>query len=86
MGRVLIRSFDGDDMRVARQVVHDANLSADVVDVLLGDKLAFGDGFASEFMTGGGLDTEAGGAELALTQDASKDEVIREGRSMALQD
>jgi hypothetical protein len=49
-------------------VVHDLDLAAHVVDVLLGDELALGDGLAGVVDPRGELGAEVGGAELPLPE------------------
>jgi len=53
---------------VAGQVVHDLDLAAHVLDVLLGDELPLGDGLAGEVLPRRLLDALLGGAELPLPE------------------
>jgi hypothetical protein len=53
---------------VAGQVVHNLDLAAHVLDILLGDELALGDGIAGVVDARGEVRAEVGGAELALLE------------------
>jgi len=65
---VLVGSDDGHDVGVAGQVVHDLDLAAHVLNVLLVDELPLGDGLAGEVLPRGLLDALVGGAELPLPE------------------
>jgi len=81
---VLVRALDSDDVLVAREVVHDLDLAAHVVDVLLGDELALGDGLAGVVDPRGELGAEVGGAELPLPElPAERVEVAEVGGGVA---
>uniref|UniRef100_J3LFY1 Uncharacterized protein n=1 Tax=Oryza brachyantha TaxID=4533 RepID=J3LFY1_ORYBR len=77
---VLVGALDGDDVPVAREVVHDLDLAADVLDVLLGDELALGYGLAGVVHPGGEVGAEVGGAELPLPELAPERVVLAEAR------
>lgn len=65
---VLVGPFNGDDVPVPAKVVHDLDLAAHVLDVLLGDELALRDGLAREPGARGELRAEVGRPELALPE------------------
>lgn len=69
---VLICSFEFDDVAVAGKVVHDLHLAADVVDVIMVNELARGDGLAGERFAGPLVDGEVGDPELAAAELATK--------------
>ena len=81
--RVLVGALDGDDVPVAREVVHDLDLAADVLDVLLGDELPLGYGLAGVVHPGGEVGAEVGGAELPLPELAPERVVLAQARGRA---
>ncbi|CAA7403440.1 unnamed protein product [Spirodela intermedia] len=65
---VLVGALDGDDVLMAREMVHYLDLPANIIHVLLADQLPLGDGLAGVVDPRGDLRAEIGGAELPLTQ------------------
>lgn len=66
--RVFIGTFDLDNMRILREMVHYLNLPANILVVIGAEKLAFWDGLAGIGVAGGLVSAEKGGSELALPQ------------------
>lgn len=85
-GGILEGASNGDNVGVAGQVVHDLNFPADIIDVLLGDELTFGDGLTGVFDTGEFIGAKVSGAELALTKATTDMVEVMEILSMALED
>ncbi|WVZ61966.1 hypothetical protein U9M48_011771 [Paspalum notatum var. saurae] len=82
---VLVCPDDGDDVGVAGQVVHDLDLAAHVLDVLVGAELPLGDGLAGELFPRGLVGALVGGAELALPQPLAQRVEILEPLGVAPQ-
>lgn len=70
---VLVNAFELNDVTVAGEVVHDLDLAADVIDVVLAAELASGDALAGELLAGGAVGDEVGDAELAAAELAADD-------------
>lgn len=83
---VLICALDCDDILMPGEMVHDLDLPANILNILLGDKFALGDGFAGVVHAGGDLGTEIGGAKLALAKLTAKGIEIAEGWSGVAED
>jgi hypothetical protein len=49
---ILIGTFDGDNVLVTGQMVHNLNFPPNILNILLGNKLSLGNGFASIFNGG----------------------------------
>lgn len=67
-------------------MMHDLDLAAHVLDIFLSDELPLGDRLAGELLAGGFLNTEVGGAELALAELAAKAVDVLELLGLALED
>jgi hypothetical protein len=83
---VLVSPHDGDNIGVAREVMHDLYLTAHVLDVLLTDELPLGDGLTGKNLPGGLLDALVGCAELPLPQLLAQSVEVLEPLGVALQD
>ena len=70
--RVLVGPFDGHDVLVPRQVVHDRHLAAHVLHVLPRDELLLGDRLARVLLPSRLLGAQERGAELTLPELAAE--------------
>ncbi|BAT00168.1 Os07g0161650, partial [Oryza sativa Japonica Group] len=83
---VLVRADDGDHARVAGEVVHDLDLPAHVLHVLLADQLPLGDGLAGEHLPRGLLHALVRGPELPLPELLPQGVEVLEPLGVALED
>lgn len=67
-------------------MVHDLDLAAHVLDILVSDEFPLGNRLAGELLAGGFLNTEVGGAELTLTKLAAKAVNVLELLCLPLED
>src|SRR5579875_164542 len=71
-GGILVGAFDGHDVGMAREMVHDFDLAAHVLKGLFGDKLALWNALACVFEVGGIIRAKVGGAKMALAKLAAQ--------------